>query len=262
MNNKLYHTLFLISFFCASQTVSALSLIETKQADGSIEKIYIDGLKVRIESGSEPGYVLIDGGKGSMFIVSSEEKQIVDMSHLMGQGKRESKSAYQIKFVNKGDGPAIAGYATKHYEIRVNGKKCADEFTSTKMPKDLGMEKAFEKISAMFNEPDMGMMPGMDACTKADEQISHLYSEYGYPMRSLDAGGNLESEVVGVKKKANMPSGGFDLPEGYQRVDMGKMMRGTPETRSERGRNRSPERQQQMQQMMEQMMEQMGRPQE
>lgn len=259
-----YKLVILMILTCVCQAATAVTLIELKQADGSGEKVYIDGMMVRIESSIDPGYVILDGSKGNMFLVSPTEKQIMDMGHMMSQEQKSKKSKYDIKFISKGNGPKIAGYKTKKYEVRVNGQKCSDEYLSTKMPKDLGIQKTFEKISTMFNGPDMGMMPGMNACMMAEQDITASYSKYGYPMRTVDANGKLESEVVKLTKKAAMPSGGFSLPKGYKRVDVGQMMQGAQQQMpadamknmpADMMQNLSPEQAQQMQQMMEQMMQ-------
>jgi len=248
----------------ASQTVFAVTLIETKQADGSIEKTYVDNSKIRVDTSSEPGYALIDGNKGTMLFVSHEERKIIDMSYTMEGAEPSALSEYQIEFVNKGKGPTILGYATRHFEIRVNGKKCAEEFTSTDMPKALGIQETFEKIVTMISDPEIEMMPGMDVCMVADEKSSELYVEYGYPMRSLDAHGKLESEVIRIEKNAAMPKGGFTTPKDYQLVNMEDMMKGMQDMMKmspEQMQNMSPEQQQQMQQMMDNIMQQMQQPQ-
>ena len=262
-----YKLIISIILTCACQTVSAVTLIELKQADGSSEKVYIDGMMVRIESSIDPGYVILDGGKGNMFLVSPAEKQIMDMGHMMSQEKKSIKSKYDVKFISKGDGPKIVGYKTKKYEVRVDDKKCSDEYLSKKMPKDLGIQKTFEKISTMFNGPDMGMMPGMNACLMAEQDITASYSKYGYPMRTVDTNGKLESEVVKLTKNAAMPAGGFSLPKGYKRVDVGQMMQGMEQQMQQMPadvmknmpddmmQHMSPEQTQQMQKMMEQMMQ-------
>lgn len=252
-----------VAFFSFS-SAQAVTLIETRQADGSSEKIYIDGMKVRIDSSAEPGYVIIDGAKGTMHVVSHEEKQIMDMGSMLNNGNSGKKTKYKIKFIKKGKGPKIAGYTTMHYQVQVDGKKCSDEYVSKKMPQELGIQKTFDRISSMLSGPDMDGMPGMDPCMMAEQQLSAQYSQYGYPMRTKDASGALESEVIKTSKNAPLPKGGFSLPKGYQVVTMGQMMQQMGEQMGEQMgqqmQGMDQEQVEQMQQMMEQMMQQMGKP--
>lgn len=258
---KINLSIFVLLFLCFWQTSAAVTMIELKQANSSIDKIYIDGLKVRIDSSIEPGYVIIDAGKRKMYIVSHQEKQIMDMGNVMNKDKSDTKK-YNVKFINKGKGPKIAGYTTQHYIVRVNGKKCSDEYTSKKIAKDFGIEKALEKIFTLPEETEMEMTQGMNECLLAESQISSMYSQYGYALRSLDANGMLDFEVIRLNKNASLPPGGFSLPKGYKNVNMGAMMQDLeqkiPQMTPEGMQNMTQEQIQQMQQMMEKMMKKMG----
>lgn len=253
---------FLVSLI-VSHAASALTLIESKQSDGSTEKIYIDKLRVRIDTSGEPSYLLLDGSKKTILAISPEEQKIIDMSHGIGSEPREAIPNYKVEFIDKGKGPDIAGYPTRHYLIRVEGQTCSDEYTSTKMLESLGIKETFKKVFTMFRQLDMESMPGMDVCTKADEQVSDLYAKYGFPLRSFDASGVLESEVIRIDKNAAMPQGGMTAPTTYQRVSMEEMMQGVQDMQDmmdmspEELQNMSPEQQKQLQQMMEGMMQQM-----
>lgn len=259
-----YISFFILLFF--QQASSAVTLIETRQGDGSIEKIYVEGMKVRIDHSNDPGFVIIDGNKKTMHVVSHEEKQIMNMADMLKNNKPGNNSKFTVKFFKEGNGPKIAGYSTKHYIITVNGKKCSDEFTSKKMLKDLGIQKTFERVASMFagmGPSGMDMMQDMDPCMMAEEKISSEFVKYGYPMRSLDANGALESEVINLTQNTSLPAGGFNLPNGYPVVDMGQMMQGMmpdmqnmpPDAMQGMPPGMDPE---QMKQMMEKMMQQMG----
>jgi len=261
----------IIGVLAVQQAAVAAVLIESKQGDGSIDKVYIKGAQVRIDSSVEPGYVLINTDKGTMHAVNHNEKQIMDIGEAISQNKQTmpNKNKYNIKFTRKGSGPTIAGYSTTHYVVMVNGQKCSDEYTSKKMMNDLGVEKTFKKLMAMFKDlvPDMSGMMNQDPCMAAEQQISENYMKHGFPMRSVNKDGSLETEVVRIKKKASVPAGGFDFPKGYKMVDMSQMMQGMPAMpqmspeQMKAMENMDPEK---MKQLMEQMMEEMkhmGKPQ-
>jgi len=255
--------------FLSSFSALAAVLVEFKQGDGSTNTMYFQGMKVRVDSSAEPGYIIIDLKQNKIIAVSHEEKKIIDMGNIEHDETVRHSQPLNIEFVKKGNGPSIIGYATKHYEVRVNGKKCSDEYLNKTMPKNLGIEAVLAKMpsadSGMEMMQDMAMQ--MNPCLLAEPGISAMFSRYGYPLRSVNANGELDTEVIRVNKKASLPAGGFSYPKAYQRVDAGKMMhdlqqkmQNMPELTEEGMQNATPEQLQQMQQMMEQMMKKMGQP--
>lgn len=266
---NIYRCLYVISIMFVSHATMAVTLIELKQGDGTVDRMYFQGMKVRVDSSRESGYVIIDVQNNRVVAVSHDEKKIIDMGGVEDEDAGTQQQSLDVQFVNKGKGPNIAGYSTQHVEVRVNGKKCADEYLNKKLPQQLGIEKVLNKMpagdSGMEMMEDMGME--VDPCMMAEPEVSRMYSRYGYPLRSVRANGELDTEVVRIDKKASMPSGGFGLPKGYQRVDAAKMMQdfekkmqNMPELTPEGMQNMTPEQLQQMQQMMEQVMKKIGQP--
>ena len=264
-----YRCLYTFSIMLMSQVAMGVTLIELKQGDGSVDKMYFEGMKVRVDSSSDSGYVVIDVKNNKMVAVSHEEKKIIDMGRIEDEDTGAHQLSLEIQFVNKGKGPKIAGYPTRHYVIVVNGKKCSDEYLNKKLPQQLGIDKVLNNMpsggSGMEMMEDMGME--IDPCLQSEPQVSKMFVRYGYPLRSVKANGELDSEVVKIMKRTTLPQGGFGFPKGYQRVDVGKMMRDAqrqiqnmPEMTPEGMQNATPEQIQQMQLMMEQMMKKMGRP--
>ena len=270
--NVIVKLLCIIGVLAVQQVAFATVLIESRQGDGSIDKVYIKGAQVRIDSSVEPGYVLINTDKGTMHAVNHTEKQIMDIGEAISQNKQTmpgNKKQFDVKFSSKGSGPTIAGYSTKHYVIMVNGQKCSDEYTSKKLMKDLGVEKTFKKLMKMFKDlvPDMSGMMNQDPCMAAEQQISENYIKHGFPMRSVNKDGSLETEVVKIKKNASVPAGGFDFPKGYKMVDMSQMMQGMPAMPQmspedmKAMENMDPEKMKELMEKMMEQMQQMGKPQ-
>lgn len=265
-----FHQLFsIVSVLLFSFPVFSVTLIELKQGDGANDRMYFQDMKVRVDSDRESGYVIIDVKNNTVVAVSHDEKKIIDMGTIENKDVDAPRQPLDVQFVNKGKGPDIAGYSTRHFEVRVNGKKCSDEYLNKKLPQQLGIEKVLDKMpsgdSGMEMMEDMGME--VDSCMLAESEVSRMFSRYGYPLRSVRANGELDSEVVRINKNAKMPANGFGFPKGYQRVDAGKMMQdfqhkmqNMPELTPEGMKNVTPEQLQQMQQMMEQMMKKMGQP--
>ena len=209
---------------------SAATLIELKDSEGSVQHMYIEGGSMRVED-LDPErastYMLMDTKKKKMYVVDTAQKQIMDMSPMYNMdmnhaGPKTQKP--QVAFNKKGSGPKVAGYATEHYELSIDGKKCADEYLSVEALKVLG-EKVFEQFIEPFSE-ESGQYE--DVCDGADREVSRLYLKYGFPLKTINAQGVTESEVLKITPKVSLPPGGMDLPSGYKMVDMSTMMQNMP----------------------------------
>lgn len=94
---NIYRTLFALLIMCFAQVVAALTMIEVKESDGSVNKMYFKGSKIRVDSSSEPGYVIIDTKNNSMVAVSHEEKKIIDMGSFDNDGVDSHQQAFDVR---------------------------------------------------------------------------------------------------------------------------------------------------------------------
>ena len=204
----------------------AATLVETKSDGGLTHRMWIEGARLRAEQTGEPGYVLIDAKQRSMVLVNTQEKEVVEMSGFLREGGGKPPSV-SVKLNAKGAGPKVAGYATTHYEVLANGKKCSDEFLSKDALKavDSSVLEAFDTFSGMGDMgPMMEQMIKQNPCLAAEAQLGAEYRKLGYPLKVIDADGRTTDEVTAIVEKAPLPAGGFDIPKGYRTVDAKKQM--------------------------------------
>lgn len=196
--------------------------------DGSASSAWINDKRARVSASAEEGFMLVDFSDNKQYMVSTEEKTIFEMSSMaaaMGQlpGGSAKAPPVDIKLDDKGAGPKIAGFGTRHYVVTVGGKKCFEEFVS----KDaLAQGEVRQFIQAMYTMTEQMSNPGMmSPCDRAEVELTKRYADLGLPMRSLDENGTVVHEISAISTKVSAPAGTFDFPAGYQRMTMEDMMR-------------------------------------
>lgn len=201
------------------------TVIESRDGAGEIQRIWIEGAKMRVESAAEPGYMLIDAPNKKMYVIDPVEKQVMDMSGILQQKSSPGTVTHAITLQSRGRGPVIAGYATDHYQVMVNGKKCTDEYLSLQALREV---ESTDMFAALSHLGEMGMPAGamgmMDPCDTADVALQETYGTYGFPLRIVNRDGALDTEVLRIQKNVPLPPGGFALPAGYPVKSFDEMM--------------------------------------
>lgn len=206
--------------------ISAATLIEERDSEASTI-MYIEGGKMRAQTPGEEGYMLMDLRARTMFTISPSDKQAVDMSSMVfGQANTDkSAAARSVKssLDKVGSGPEIAGYATEHYVLTANGRKCEEYFTSKKAFQDSGWAEMWNDLEQSFK--DMALSEeDADDCDIAGAEVANP-ADMGWPLKTIDAEG-LVSEVVRIEQNATVPPGGFEVPAGYTVVSMQELLSG------------------------------------
>lgn len=260
----------LVSLALCSTALADVTLV-VKDFGGQTSTINSDGRKARIETAQMPGYAIVDFGKGELLAVDPQRQEIVRMS-LVGEEAATADATLDVNLAKKGDGPKIAGYPTRKFKITANGEKCGTVYASKKLLENSSIKAMFESMRAMQK-----MVGGMSArfrgsmpvCQRANLALADAMDSSGAPMKVVDAGGRLISEVVSVDTNSKVPGGYYQVPAGMKIVSMEQMMnqatqqmQGMPDMNQllqESGGQMTPEMKQQMeklQQMMEQLQQQ------
>ena len=228
--------LMLIGILSTPSLVSAALMMENRDADGEISRIYIEGNKARIEMPTENAYMVMDVQQRTMKMVSHRERTVMDFSDMFKDQKQAGQSGTKQKIdsrlVSKGVGPKIAGYETEEYEIRANDQYCGSTFVSVEALKQGDLKRfgsMLEKMSgaALSNMDNMmgGQMQSfMPPCVIASEQQMDRLMNLGIPMRVIDENRQLESEVTRFDKNAKLPAKAFDIPADYKQTNPTEMM--------------------------------------
>ena len=89
--------------------------------------------------------------------------------------------------------------------------------------KDMGSKEIMKRMEK-FADSDMGDM-GDEWSTPCDRAESDIdYIEVGFPLRTVYIDSGEVDEVRRIVLDADLPEGGFTLPEGMKVMDMGQMM--------------------------------------
>lgn len=221
---RLLAGLALVAFNCQAAT-----LIEVKSPQGQ-SKVWRDGSMSRMDTG-DGGYVVVDSKAETMLVVMPKQRRVMDMSDLLKGSGPAGGNGIKVAFSKQGSGPAVAGYATTLYSYSADGKACGNVLASPKAMQDSGLQDALDMMQRMATRADAlvsAFSSGSDPCQRAGTQLSEHAGRIGAPMRITSPDGRLVSEIVRIDKHASLPPGAFDIPEGYQVVNTGQMMRQLP----------------------------------
>jgi len=247
--------------FCGPAAADVKLVI--KDFSGKSSTIYSNGQRSRIESGQMPDYAIVDHGSGEILVVDSERKEITSLK-LAGQTATGGASL-SVSLEDRGGGQKIAGYLTRKYQIIANGESCGTVYASKKLIENSELRGMFEAMRGL-QDLALGMTAGMSAmlpvCQRANLELADAMASSGAPMRVLDAGGKLISEVIAVDTEHSVAAGSYAVPAGMKIVSMDdKMNQARPQMQNmpdmnelmqqmqQSGGEISPEMQQQMEQM-------------
>jgi hypothetical protein len=198
----------------------AATLIEIKTPEGQAT-VYRDGVRSRM-----------DTGDGYMLMVVPKERQVMDMSAMLNTAPpTDSGDQPTLSFKKIGEGAAIAGYATTHYQFTTGGKACGSVLASGQALKDSGLADTFEIMQRMTARADALMAvfnTNADPCQRASTRFTHHLEKIGIPMRVTLADGQLLSEVVRIEKNARLPPDAFTVPADYQVQQTGQLLQQLP----------------------------------
>ena len=215
-----------ITTLCVSLSIYGTALcatmIESKEAEAGLQKTWIEGNRLRVETGEENQYMLMDFDKRTMYLVNEYRRTALDMSKIASEHTTDQPASNLIdyKVVKKGDGPVIAGYATEHYAVMKDDITCLETYNSTKATSSLNLMGFITGMNEMF--PEMGTL-GLDddPCKFAETALQ--YEKIGIPLRIIKNG--IENyTVTRLEKNATVPEGGFSVPEGFRMIDYSQMV--------------------------------------
>ncbi len=244
----------LLTVFLTSMQSNAATLVETEESEAGIQKMWIEGSKMRVEMGPGKEYMLADYANKKIVIVDPDKKEIMDISHFASNGKDATKGL-NVRVQHLGSGPTIAGYATQKYSLSVNGRTCNQTLVSLKALKDANLANLLEAMTRVDFNP-MGAQ-FMNECDRADILFARRMKKLGMPLGTVEQNGQVTDKVRRIVKNAALPAGGFNLPSGYRKVSMEEKMQeamgtGMP---GASGGQMDPE----IKKMMQDMMRQQGR---
>jgi len=220
--------------------------ITVKDGFGGNSTFSSNGQLVRIDGQKMDGFIVIDYASGDFFMVDSKQGEVKQAS-LDQIDATQGAAPLSITLENKGGGPKIAGYLTRKFEMIVSGEGCGTVYASSKLLQNRDVRAIFESMRNMqeFSSRIMGGMSGiMPVCQRANMQLADVIESSGAPLRVVNKGGKMLSEVLTVVTDKKYAADHYALPAGMKVVDMTEQM------------NQATQQTQQMKQMMEQLQQQ------
>jgi len=196
------------------------TIIESRDLEGRINKLTVEGEKVRLET-SETGYMLIDLKEKKFYTIEPNEQRIIDMSSFysmpIAQSQSGDRGKINVHFKKMGKGPNIAGYPTTHYKMMINEFVCADEYLSKEAYTLSDVKTLFRAYAHMSGrEAAMGVSGDGDPCERLEFEMSEeQYEKLGIPMRTVARDGHTDHEVMTIKENATIAETLFNLPKSY-----------------------------------------------
>ena len=218
MNTK--GMLALMVVMAVAMTTHAGWLIEQTMTDPNgnqtTQVFYIQNNKMMI---ADQERIIFDFETSDMTVIMEEQgaymKFPADMMNMMGEAAKESGT---VEIRKTSETATIAGYSTTKYELVTDGE-VSDELW---LAEDLDLSS------------DMDMEKFLDMSTKRSGAASYMSTpEYqdlirkGYPLKHVhfQKSGKTITEATNVEKQ-DIPNSQFEIPEGYQEMNMQQMMQG------------------------------------
>ena len=237
----------LILFAASTLNLSAATLVEVEQANKEVQKMWIEGNKLRVDMAGKNEYMIADYQSNKIYLVDPNKKEIMDMSQFVNKNEQSTKGL-KIDIEAMGKGPQIAGYETSKYQLFANGKQCRQVLISKKAQQDAGIEGLMEALSQVDINP-LGAQFLQD-CDRASILFARKMKNIGMPLATVN-NGKLDDKVRKIQKNAALPAGGFKLPQGYRQINLQQKIQDAMGSAFQGGQI-NPE----MQKMMEDMMRQ------
>lgn len=222
----LAYTTFLCLLLSLTEPVTGATLIESRESDTGIQKTWVDGNRLRVETEDQNQYMLLHFADRTVYLVNHDRQTVVDMSGLALADQPHSVPApagYRI--INRGSGPEIAGFASVRHDVVIGEKTCLEAYTSIKAMSDLDLLGFIRGMNEMFPQavPETAKD---DPCLHAETALK--YEEIGIPLR-LVKNGSESYRVISLTAEAALPEGGFVPPSGYRQINFSQMVKETME---------------------------------
>jgi hypothetical protein len=208
------------------------TLIESRDDVGGSSTVKIETTHVRIESGDDSGYMLIDMKNNKVYSVSNDDHMVIDASTPVDMGPADTEQTdvpHTAPTITKiGKGPRIAGYSTVHYKVSVGDQHCYDEYLASKPLENKDVKNFTAMMSKWSSEQRKyagGMYEDEDECDAAESVVTDQYTKLGIPMRTVDSAGTVIHEITRIQTGVSFPSSVFTPPKEYPVVTQQELMK-------------------------------------
>jgi hypothetical protein len=178
---------------------------------------------LRMDAGQDSqDFLLFDRADGSIYSVSSAEKQVLVIRPRPVELKPPAKFTHRV-VTDAAAFPAIEGRKVTHYELLTNEKRCYDLYAAEGLlPGAVVALREYhlilagqQALTAAATPPEMQSV--CDLANNVFLPMRHL--EYGFPVRLVDMTGR-SMELVDYKTDFRATAEIFRLPAEYKRLTL------------------------------------------
>lgn len=216
-----------LCLFSACNVAFADVQIRFEDADGGVNTLLSNGQKVRINSASIPGYLLVDSTTGEYLLVDPARNEIVRISP-DEFGSMAEVGGLNVGLKPRGAGGKIAGYSTGRFDLIADGSLCATVYASSELIKQRELKQMFAAMQGM-RKLSRSMVAGfgrlLTQCQRASARLAELVDNSGFVLRIIDDQGKRLFEVLSLDTEATVDPGEYEVPGGMTVVDMNEKMK-------------------------------------
>lgn len=227
---------------------------DVRMADGNVRMDYLEGMS---PTGQKGGYILMQGASGRMVVVNPKDKQALVMTPeafgsglgaLMNMpGFKMTMSNTSFRYRDLGAGEPILGYKTRKVRTwytstmelkammmpdqKVTTSDSSDQWIATNLP--IGTSKSFEAWGKSFGAGVKSTNPALAA---EMAKYTAEYAKTGMALKtvtwstSTDKKGKVTADTLTMEvtelKSGDIDPSVFEIPKGYEVVDLGQAMAG------------------------------------
>lgn len=198
------------------------TLIESRDAAGGVQRVLIEAPLAKVETGEPGSFLWLNLHEGKAFAVSTEEKQMLDLSAMLSGGHdRPAANRDGPALIKAGVGPDIAGFPTARYRLMNGDRLCYEEFLSPEALMQTKITDLLRALAKLSQEdlPHEQAMQEENTCHAVERLAERQYGTLGLPLRTITADGSVIHEVVTLRRDHVFPAGTFALPSGYEVLD-------------------------------------------
>lgn len=209
-------------------------LIESVGAEERPARVLIGEGVARIDRSGSDIHVLIDLDRGQIFAVDDAQRYVMDMQSPMpvrpehGELNTEAVPPPAIRLERRKDGPVIAGFATVHYRVTVEGRHCFDEYLAPAALEEPAIRRFVEATSAGSRDDERRVLIQLTEperlCEAVEDLIDDHYPRLGIPMRTLDAEARVIHRITRIVLDAPHDPALLRVPADYEVLTRTQLM--------------------------------------
>lgn len=245
-------------------TTMALALPATLFADTVIElngnneamTFISNGNKARINTRGKNDYMIVDYTSRAIYAVRPDERQIINLNQSIPRLGSSKPPELRLALTAAGNGPVVAGYATQSYRLSADGENCGTVHASKEVLNGTGIGDMLDVMNEMAENARKalgGFAAVIPPCRQAQMSLGSQVDRIGAPLLTVDAHGQVQSEIRSIRKNVSISADSYALPAEYQSAGVADKVMDTQQinTNVEQPQKHAPQVQDRMRRMQQ-----------